>query len=544
MKASLKKAAGCVSYSCVVITLFQFVFVVAAIEKPASAQTLTGYWRFDDGSGNRAADSSGNGHTATLVNGISWVTGKIGGAVSANATRRQYISIPAIDLSGTKALTVALWTNRTYSTVGGHTLFAATKDYSKSTTGFAFLPDDQTCLGIQVALRGSEGSTANCYSQPSSGVWHHLAVVYDKSQTGGDEIKFYVDGALQTVNRNLYATTNTNNFGNNPIYLFSRGGSSQYASGIVDDFRIYNSALTSGQIQQIMNSGPTLSSLTITPANPSVAVGAQQAFNATGIYSDGSQQNLTNSVTWTSSAPSVATISSGGVATGIATGSSTIQASSGAISSTTGLTVAAQGSLSYSTSFPATENPMSEGGNWVCGHTVGLDWHDVQTTSGFAWGTQTGNTDYDDSICALTGSWGPQQTAQATVKLNGTDSGVWEELEVFLHLTISAHNATGYEINCSVKSNAPYIQIVRWNGPLASFTELNGNGGYYCKNGDVLKATIDGSGLITVYHNGAAVLSATDNTFTSGSPGIGMYLQNGTGPDNSYGFSAYSATEP
>jgi len=206
------------------------------------------------------------------------------------------------------------------------------------------------------------------------------------------------------------------------------------------------------------------------------------------------------------------------------------------------VTVTAGGLTSFSTSFLGTEKPMSEGGNWVCGHTVGLDWHDVQTTSGFAWGTQTGNTDYDDSICALTGSWGPQQTAQATVKLNGTDSGVWEELEVFLHLTISAHNATGYEINCSVKSNAPYIQIVRWNGPLASFTELNGNGGYYCKNGDVLKATIDGSGLITVYHNGAAVLSATDNTFTSGSPGIGMYLQNGTGPDNSYGFSAYSAT--
>ena len=34
---------------------------------------------------------------------------------------RQYVSIPAIDLSGTKAVTVALWANRTYSTGGGHT---------------------------------------------------------------------------------------------------------------------------------------------------------------------------------------------------------------------------------------------------------------------------------------------------------------------------------------------------------------------------------------------------------------------------------------
>ena len=71
--------------------------------------------------------------------------------------------------------------------------------------------------------------------------------------------------------------------------------------------------------------GPTLVSIAVTPVNPSISTGNQQQFTATGTYSDGSRQNITNSVTWTSSVPSAATISSSGLATGVATGSTTIQ---------------------------------------------------------------------------------------------------------------------------------------------------------------------------------------------------------------------------
>src|SRR5271167_1776447 len=255
---------------------------------PAQGQQLVGYWKFDEGFGTTAADSSGNGHTATLVNGAIWVPGKIGSAVSEFPTKRQYVSVPAIDLSNTDAVTIALWTNRTYSTSGGHVLFEDSANYNNSTTGFAFFPDDDTCNGIQAALRGNQGSTASCYSQPSSGVWHHLAVVFDKSQTGGNEVAFYLDGALQTPNWNISASTNTNNFGNHPIYLFSRAGSSEYSSGVVDDLRIYNSALTAAQIQQIYN-GAGLVSLAVTPVNPSIAAGNQQQFTATGTYGDGSK---------------------------------------------------------------------------------------------------------------------------------------------------------------------------------------------------------------------------------------------------------------
>ena len=37
---------------------------------------LAGAWGFNEGTGTTTADSSGNGNTATLVNGPTWVAGK------------------------------------------------------------------------------------------------------------------------------------------------------------------------------------------------------------------------------------------------------------------------------------------------------------------------------------------------------------------------------------------------------------------------------------------------------------------------------------
>src|SRR5450432_4364789 len=57
----------------------------------------------------------------------------------------------------------------------------------------------------------------------------------------------------------------------------------------------------------------------------------------------------------------------------------------------------------YTTNFPLTEKPISEGGVWTNGGSVGLDWTDVQTTSGLAFATQTIHAPppYDDSIACL-----------------------------------------------------------------------------------------------------------------------------------------------
>ncbi|HTZ83098.1 MAG TPA: Ig-like domain-containing protein [Candidatus Acidoferrales bacterium] len=88
---------------------------------------------------------------------------------------------------------------------------------------------------------------------------------------------------------------------------------------------------------------PTLVSIAITPSAPSIALGAQQQFTATGTYSDNSTQNITTTVTWTSSISTVATISNTagtqGLATSVAAGTSTISATLGSISGSTTLTV-------------------------------------------------------------------------------------------------------------------------------------------------------------------------------------------------------------
>jgi uncharacterized membrane protein len=93
---------------------------------------------------------------------------------------------------------------------------------------------------------------------------------------------------------------------------------------------------------------PVLTSLAVTPTNPSIAVGGHQQFTATGTYSDGSHQDLTSSATWTSSNQSVATISSTGYATGVSAGSATIKAAMGSINGTTTLTVTGGGTFTIS----------------------------------------------------------------------------------------------------------------------------------------------------------------------------------------------------
>ncbi|MDB6084717.1 MAG: LigC protein, partial [Gammaproteobacteria bacterium] len=85
----------------------------------------------------------------------------------------------------------------------------------------------------------------------------------------------------------------------------------------------------------------TLLSITVTPANPSIAKGLTQSFAATGTYSDNSTQNLTSVVSWTSSNSSIAPISTAGTATAAAVGSATITASMGGVSGSTTLTVTA-----------------------------------------------------------------------------------------------------------------------------------------------------------------------------------------------------------
>jgi hypothetical protein len=84
-----------------------------------------------------------------------------------------------------------------------------------------------------------------------------------------------------------------------------------------------------------------LVSIAVTPGNASIAAGNTQQFAATGTYSDASAQNLTSTAAWSSSAPGVATITPGGLATGVKTGQSSLSATLGSITGSAALAVTA-----------------------------------------------------------------------------------------------------------------------------------------------------------------------------------------------------------
>jgi hypothetical protein len=202
----------------------------------------------------------------------------------------------------------------------------------------------------------------------------------------------------------------------------------------------------------------------------------------------------------------------------------------------------------YSTKFPLTESPISEKGNWINGGTVGLDWYNCQTNGTMAFGTD-GSGKYTDPTSVLTGTWGPNQTVTATVYTVRQTDSLYQEVELRLRTTITAHSITGYEINfrCLPGSDSKnryidrYIEIVRWNGAVRNFTHINRTAGPGIKNGDVVKATISGS-TITAYVNGTQVLQGIDSTYTSGNPGIGFnYGCNGT--YGNFGFTSFTASD-
>jgi len=198
----------------------------------------------------------------------------------------------------------------------------------------------------------------------------------------------------------------------------------------------------------------------------------------------------------------------------------------------------------YTTSFPLTENPISENGRWITGKSVGLDWADVSTTPGLAIGRESGSTGFDDATALLTGRWGADQTAQATVYTVNQSESTSQEVELRLRSSLAAHLSTGYEIffRCS-KTATAYVSIVRWNGLLGDFTYLLDQHGaqYGIANGDVIKATIIGN-VITAYLNGVEVARVTDDTYATGNPGMGFFLQGAAGTNGDYGFTTFTAT--
>ena len=90
---------------------------------------------------------------------------------------------------------------------------------------------------------------------------------------------------------------------------------------------------------QVTVTAPELVAITLSPQTPLAYINETVAFIAQGAYTDASQQDITNRVTWSSDAPAIAGIASTGVVTALAAGAAGIKAVQGSVSATTQMQV-------------------------------------------------------------------------------------------------------------------------------------------------------------------------------------------------------------
>jgi uncharacterized protein YjdB len=256
----------------------------------------------------------------------------------------------------------------------------------------------------------------------------------------------------------------------------------------------------------------TLLAVAVTPATVTIAKGLTEQFTATGTYV-GNQQNITSQVTWTSSNPAIATITSAGVAKGVAAGTVTITATSGTMSGTATLTVGA-GTLqsitvtSIQSSFPLGQQlQMTATGNYSDGTTQNLTslvtWTSlnpsvgVVSTAGVSSGVKAGVFGAQATYGGLTGSTTLTVTNATLQTITVTPAN-----DVLVNLTPVQYDAVGH---FSDGTTLDITNNVHWS----TTPGLLG----------IQVGTINQSGQLTATAVGAGTVNASQGTIT-GSTGF------------------------
>ena len=308
--------------------------------------------------------------TANVTNEVVWSSSNLSvatisstGLATAVATGSDTVQASSGSINGSTGLTVtppvlvSIAVSPTNSSIsqGGTQQFTATGTYSdgstqnltasviwtSSNTAVATITGGGLATGVapgSVTIQAITGSISGSTSLTISPVLVSIAVTPTNSSIpqGGTQqftaTGTYSDNSTQNLTASVTWTSS-----NTAVATITGGG---LATGVAPgSVTIQATAGSIGGSTSLSITAVVLVSIAVTPTNASVFVSGTQQFTATGTYSDSSTQNLTASVTWTSSNTAVATINSAGLATGVATGSSNIQATLGSISSSVTLTV-------------------------------------------------------------------------------------------------------------------------------------------------------------------------------------------------------------
>lgn len=209
-----------------------------------SAPSPVAHWKFDDGSGTTASDSSGNTNNGTLTNGPTWTTGKYNSAVNFDGVND---TVVMGDLSYTKSLpfTVTAWIKS-----NGSSSAIINKYVPASYNGFNFfIQSGKLCAWylrnsvdhISIAQDHGFGSVP-CQSFTSN-TWNHAVVSVDST-----EMKLYLNGNLSQT-----ASWTGTAGGTSETTPFSLGLYGSYFTGQIDDVRVYKAVLNQTQIQKVMD---------------------------------------------------------------------------------------------------------------------------------------------------------------------------------------------------------------------------------------------------------------------------------------------------
>ena len=229
----------------IAVAAFSFVlgFVLAGPAQAADPD-LAAYWKFDDGSGTTAFDSSGNGNDGVFVGDPKWVTGKLGGALEFDGD--DYLNCGNGDsLQIQDEITIAFWFQVEAFQNTWEAFMAKGDNSYRTSRGDG--SGNATHMGISGTSTGGGNGWFNGTVIVTDGQWHHMAATYD-----GAEGRIYIDGELDVTSPG----TGQINISN---YDFWIGNNSQqtgrFLHGLLDDVRIYSRALNEAEILGVMAGG-------------------------------------------------------------------------------------------------------------------------------------------------------------------------------------------------------------------------------------------------------------------------------------------------
>jgi hypothetical protein len=203
---------------------------------------LVGWWKFDEGSGTVAYDSSGNGNDGNLTNGPTWTDGQIGGALSFDGVD-DYVTMG--DRTGEARFhnSVSYWF-RAYQ-------FNNAEMISKSSPaqGLEILFYNG---GLKFFLMTGDVSENKVISFSTGNLnlnqWYHVTAV--QFGQGGLPMHFYINGEL--VGSDVTPETISDA---DKLYVGRWNADGRLYNGLIDDVRIYDRALSAEEVQALYNLG-------------------------------------------------------------------------------------------------------------------------------------------------------------------------------------------------------------------------------------------------------------------------------------------------